>query len=230
MLPTFYDPDLDWAASVEQQHLAHSSSYSLQSSTASPPYERQTQLTARHPEQYQFVQQHPPPAPDPTQFASFNPLQEHDTSSPSTSDTTFLDSLIYTPMSDSLRTPRSVTTVSPDGSSIVCPSPGGGDRASPSQANIQQPHPNRLPGACTYCKRLKMKCYFPPGENVCKRCRSGKHDCIVEGGKPRGAPSKREYLLARMKQKDELIDLLLKQLHNPYLASTLSIGSRPTAM
>ncbi|KAI9437382.1 hypothetical protein F5148DRAFT_1262960 [Russula earlei] len=36
-------------------------------------------------------------------------------------------------------------------------------------------------GACTYCKRLKMKCYFPPGENVCKRCRSGKPDCIVEG-------------------------------------------------
>jgi hypothetical protein len=34
----------------------------------------------------------------------------------------------------------------------------------------------------------QMKCYFPPGENVCKRCRSGKHDCIVEGRKPRIAP------------------------------------------
>jgi hypothetical protein len=68
-----------------------------------------------------------------------------------------------------------------------------------------------------------MKCYFPPGENVCKRCRQGKHDCIVEGRKPRSAPNKREYLLAQLRQKDELIDSLLKQLHNPYLASPLSI-------
>ncbi|KAI9447294.1 hypothetical protein F5148DRAFT_1251970, partial [Russula earlei] len=56
-----------------------------------------------------------------------------------------------------------------------------------------------------------MKCYFPPGENVCKRCRSGKHDCIVEGRKPRNAPNKREYLLSQMKQKDELIDPLVKR-------------------
>jgi hypothetical protein len=53
-------------------------------------------------------------------------------------------------------------------------------------ANMSRP--NRLPGACTYCKRLKMKCLFPPGENVCKRCKTGKHDCIVEGRKPRSAP------------------------------------------
>ncbi|KAH9995295.1 fungal-specific transcription factor domain-containing protein [Russula vinacea] len=89
--------------------------------------------------------------------------------------------------------------------------------------SVSRPNPNRLPGACTYCKRLKMKCYFPPGENVCKRCRQGKHDCIVEGRKPRSAPNKREYLLAQLRQKDELIDSLLKQLHNPYLATPLSI-------
>jgi hypothetical protein len=53
-------------------------------------------------------------------------------------------------------------------------------------ANMSRP--NRLPGACTYCKRLKMKCTFLTGENVCKRCKSGKHDCIVEGRKPRSAP------------------------------------------
>jgi len=35
--------------------------------------------------------------------------------------------------------------------------------------------------------------------------------------------SKREYLLAQMRQKDELIESLLKQLHNPYLATPLSI-------
>ncbi|KAI9439193.1 hypothetical protein H4582DRAFT_122281 [Lactarius indigo] len=46
------------------------------------------------------------------------------------------------------------------------------------EANVgaNMPRPNRLPGACTYCKRLKMKCTFPPGENVCKRCKTGKHD------------------------------------------------------
>ncbi|KAI9449290.1 hypothetical protein BJY52DRAFT_1227874 [Lactarius psammicola] len=93
------------------------------------------------------------------------------------------------------------------------------------EANVgaNMPRPNRLPGACTYCKRLKMKCTFPPGENVCKRCKTGKHDCIVEGRKPRSAPNKREYLLAQMKQKDAIIESLLKQLHNPYLATPLSI-------
>lgn len=33
-----------------------------------------------------------------------------------------------------------------------------------------------------------MKCEFPQNENVCKRCRSGGHPCIVEGRKPRSAP------------------------------------------
>ncbi|KAH9953447.1 hypothetical protein BC827DRAFT_133038 [Russula dissimulans] len=289
--PTFYDPDLeaqppaqdyhDWATSFEQQHqlaLAHSSSYPPpQSSTTGPRYERQTQPPARHLNQYQFVQQHPPPAaPDPTQFTYFNSLQNqfHDRPShsqrqqsapeavrqhswsqeptsaftrASTSDATFLDSLIYTsdtqsshqhqhqqaehlsaglaftPVSDRmLQTPSHISPTwdqhplpSPGGSSnaptvIVRPSLRRGDKSSSSQAkrkrqkpeseddddddgpsadpNVQQSHPNRLPGACTYCKRLKMKCLFPPGENVCKRCRSGKHECIVEGRKPRSAP------------------------------------------
>ncbi|KAF6756613.1 fungal-specific transcription factor domain-containing protein [Ephemerocybe angulata] len=37
--------------------------------------------------------------------------------------------------------------------------------------------------------------------------------------------SKREYLLAQIRQKDEIIESLLKQLHNPYLATPLSIAS-----
>ncbi|VDB86073.1 unnamed protein product [Peniophora sp. CBMAI 1063] len=85
--------------------------------------------------------------------------------------------------------------------------------------------PSRLPGACTYCKRLKMKCDFPPGANVCKRCRAGNHHCVVEGRKPRSAPNKREYLLAQLRQKDGIIESLLKQLHNPYLATPLSIAA-----
>ncbi|KAF9048353.1 hypothetical protein BDZ89DRAFT_1057928 [Hymenopellis radicata] len=83
----------------------------------------------------------------------------------------------------------------------------------------------RLPGACTHCKKLKMKCDFPPNDNTCKRCKGGGHVCIVEGRKPRTAPNKREYLLAQIRQKDAIIESLLKQLHNPYLATPLSIAS-----
>ncbi|KAF7291885.1 hypothetical protein MIND_01213800 [Mycena indigotica] len=88
----------------------------------------------------------------------------------------------------------------------------------------------RLPGACTHCKKLKMKCEFAmdgDGEmdNTCRRCRAGGHVCIVEGRKPRSAPNKREYLLAQIRQKDAIIESLLKQLHNPYIATPLSIAS-----
>ncbi|KAG6809261.1 hypothetical protein H0H92_000968 [Tricholoma furcatifolium] len=37
--------------------------------------------------------------------------------------------------------------------------------------------------------------------------------------------SKREYLLAQIKQKDAIIESLLKQLHNPYIATPMSIAS-----
>jgi hypothetical protein len=70
-----------------------------------------------------------------------------------------------------------------------------------------------------------MKCDFPKNENTCKRCKAGGHHCIVEGRKPRTAPNKREYLLAQIRQKDAIIESLLKQLHNPYLATPLSIAS-----
>ncbi|KAJ3986547.1 putative fungal-specific transcription factor [Lentinula detonsa] len=83
----------------------------------------------------------------------------------------------------------------------------------------------RLPGACTHCKKLKMKCDFPSNDNTCKRCKAGGHVCIVEGRKPRTAPNKREYLLAQIRQKDMIIESLLKQLHNPYIATPLSIAS-----
>ncbi|KIK36132.1 hypothetical protein CY34DRAFT_539200 [Suillus luteus UH-Slu-Lm8-n1] len=46
----------------------------------------------------------------------------------------------------------------------------------------------RKTGACTHCKRLKMKCDFPDGASTCKRCATGGHPCIVEGRKPRTAP------------------------------------------
>jgi hypothetical protein len=70
-----------------------------------------------------------------------------------------------------------------------------------------------------------MKCDFPKNENTCKRCKAGGHLCVVEGRKPRTAPNKREYLLAQIRQKDAIIESLLKQLHNPYTATPLSISS-----
>ncbi|KII84899.1 hypothetical protein PLICRDRAFT_179226 [Plicaturopsis crispa FD-325 SS-3] len=48
--------------------------------------------------------------------------------------------------------------------------------------------PTRLPGACTNCKRQKMKCEFHENQNQCQRCRASNHPCIVEGRKPRNAP------------------------------------------
>ncbi|KAI8977808.1 hypothetical protein BD414DRAFT_495685 [Trametes punicea] len=44
------------------------------------------------------------------------------------------------------------------------------------------------PGACKHCKKLKMRCEFPPDENTCRRCKTSGHQCIVEGRKPRNAP------------------------------------------
>lgn len=108
---------------------------------------------------------------------------------------------------------------------------GGGDSDSSSDDDIgggagrAMGRQSRLPGACTHCKKLKMKCDFPKNENVCKRCKAGGHQCVVEGRKPRTAPNKREYLLAQIRQKDAIIESLLKQLHNPYLATPLSIAS-----
>ncbi|KAG2097934.1 uncharacterized protein F5147DRAFT_714479 [Suillus discolor] len=74
-----------------------------------------------------------------------------------------------------------------------------------------------------------MKCDFPDGASTCKRCATGGHPCIVEGRKPRTAPNKREYLLAQIRHKDQIIESLLKQLHNPYLATPLSVASYKAA-
>ncbi|KAI1793794.1 hypothetical protein LXA43DRAFT_206468 [Ganoderma leucocontextum] len=62
-----------------------------------------------------------------------------------------------------------------------------------STVSVPPPHgqgalPIRLPGACKHCKKLKMRCEFPAEDNTCKRCKSGGHQCIVEGRKPRNAP------------------------------------------
>ncbi|KAJ8689224.1 hypothetical protein PTI98_013267 [Pleurotus ostreatus] len=122
-----------------------------------------------------------------------------------------------------------------EGFAMFPPAPGSWSMASEIRVGLagvgvessggSQSASSRLPGACTHCKKLKMKCDFPKGHNTCKRCKSGGHVCIVEGRKPRTAPNKREYLLAQIRQKDAIIESLLKQLHNPYIATPMSIAS-----
>lgn len=50
-------------------------------------------------------------------------------------------------------------------------------------------------GACTRCKKLKMKCELRSGEHKCQRCKGGDYDCVPARRRPRrpralgGAPS-----------------------------------------
>ncbi|PBK66478.1 hypothetical protein ARMSODRAFT_1047410 [Armillaria solidipes] len=81
----------------------------------------------------------------------------------------------------------------------------------------------RRPGACTRCKQVKMKCDFAPSEQTCQRCQPKGYRCVVEAPKPKLCNSERERLLAEIRQKDVVIETLMKQLHNPYLATPHSI-------
>ncbi|TCD66046.1 hypothetical protein EIP91_001854 [Steccherinum ochraceum] len=54
---------------------------------------------------------------------------------------------------------------------------------------------------------------------------SSSDDDGVRNAKLTSRFSKREYLLAQIRQKDAVIESLLKQLHNPYLATPLSVAS-----
>ncbi|VDC02079.1 unnamed protein product [Peniophora sp. CBMAI 1063] len=74
--------------------------------------------------------------------------------------------------------------------------------------------------------RFDMKCDFPPGANICKRCSAGNHHCGMEGRTIQSALSmKPADFLAQMRRKDSIIARLIKQQHNPYLASPLSIAA-----
>ncbi|KAG8696661.1 hypothetical protein FRC08_007011 [Ceratobasidium sp. 394] len=60
----------------------------------------------------------------------------------------------------------------------------------------------RVPGACSNCKRLKMKCVFGVGQTICQRCQNTNKICIVEGRNPRGGPSKPEQPRPQLTDKD----------------------------
>ncbi|KAJ3527292.1 hypothetical protein NM688_g8147 [Phlebia brevispora] len=56
----------------------------------------------------------------------------------------------------------------------------------PSKRSRKEPLPSgRVSGACTRCKRLKMKCTFADSDSTCARCIVGGHECVVLGRKPR---------------------------------------------
>ncbi|PBK66466.1 hypothetical protein ARMSODRAFT_851481, partial [Armillaria solidipes] len=86
----------------------------------------------------------------------------------------------------------------------------------------------RRPGACTRCKQVKMKCKFVPGKQTCQRYKPKGYHCVVEAPKPKSkiqsCDSERDRLLIEIQQKDAIIETLLKQLHNPYLATPHSIN------
>ncbi|KZV75805.1 hypothetical protein PENSPDRAFT_731486 [Peniophora sp. CONT] len=82
-------------------------------------------------------------------------------------------------------------------------SPAGdhiGDRMPGSERALSE----RLPGACARCKRLKMKCTFTAQSTICTRCQSGRHECTVEGRKPR-TPGQREQLQRQIRTKNDMI-------------------------
>ncbi|QRV95959.1 Tyrosine kinase domain protein [Ceratobasidium sp. AG-Ba] len=88
------------------------------------------------------------------------------------------------------------------------------------QRRVQAPgEAKRLPGACSNCKRLKMKCVFGPNQNVCRRCQNTNKTCVVEQRKPRHGLNKHESLLRELAYKDRLIDLLLGQIPNQEMPS-----------
>ncbi|KEP47283.1 fungal specific transcription factor domain protein [Rhizoctonia solani 123E] len=82
--------------------------------------------------------------------------------------------------------------------------------------------PRRLPGACSNCKRLKMKCVFEDGADICQRCKHTNKPCVVEGRKPRQGPNKRELMMREIASKDQLIDSLLRQIHNPAMRTPIN--------
>ncbi|KAF9532533.1 hypothetical protein CPB83DRAFT_846941 [Crepidotus variabilis] len=70
----------------------------------------------------------------------------------------------------------------------------------------------RLPGACTRCKNLKVKCTFASETGPCRRCFNGSHECLVLGRKRRSMPPKRETLLLQIRSQSHEIERLRKEI------------------
>ncbi|CAE6434410.1 unnamed protein product [Rhizoctonia solani] len=67
-----------------------------------------------------------------------------------------------------------------------------------------------------------MKCVFDEGADLCQRCKHTNKECVVEGRKPRQGPNKRELMMREIANKDQLIDSLLRQIHNPAMRTPIN--------
>ncbi|QRV95926.1 Fungal specific transcription factor domain [Ceratobasidium sp. AG-Ba] len=68
-----------------------------------------------------------------------------------------------------------------------------------------------------------MKCVFGSNQNICQRCQNTNKSCVVEGRKPRQGPNKRELLMRELANKDQIIDSLLRQIHNPAMRTPINL-------
>ncbi|KAG8694301.1 hypothetical protein FRC08_008576, partial [Ceratobasidium sp. 394] len=68
-----------------------------------------------------------------------------------------------------------------------------------------------------------MKCVFGAHQNTCQRCQNTNKICVVEGRKPRQGPNKRELLMRELANKDQIIDSLLRQIHNPAMRTPINL-------
>lgn len=73
-----------------------------------------------------------------------------------------------------------------------------------------------------------MRCVFESDMSTrCNRCRDGNKECIVEGRKQRQPSNKREQLMNLLREKDKLIEQLLRSVHNPAKLLANNPGLRP---
>ncbi|KAI0686308.1 hypothetical protein BC835DRAFT_1420504 [Cytidiella melzeri] len=110
------------------------------------------------------------------------------------------------------------------------PTPSPADDAPPTKRSKKEQiiQSGRVSGACTRCKRLKMKCTFQDDDTICARCIVGGHECVVLGRKPR-SPGMRDILRKKIREKDSMIDSLLARL-NPTSATATPLSIAPSRM
>ncbi|KAL4067825.1 fungal-specific transcription factor domain-containing protein [Scleroderma citrinum] len=93
--------------------------------------------------------------------------------------------------------------------------------ASPS-AEKEEPKPKSTRGsrACTVCRRLKMKCVGAEQGPPCKRCLTGKHECIFEeSNRGKRITKKHEILTRSLKKMERTLDTVLRSIGNPSMTS-----------
>ncbi|EIW84080.1 hypothetical protein CONPUDRAFT_99848 [Coniophora puteana RWD-64-598 SS2] len=70
----------------------------------------------------------------------------------------------------------------------------------------------KIGGACSRCRGLKVKCLFTGNNESCKRCTSANAECIIPGRKKRRPPPKREHLLNQIRDQANQIQQLMQKL------------------